>query len=267
MKYKLIVTDLDDTLLREDLTISDRSKRTIRKAVESGIAVALATGRMFPSAAPYARELNLKGPILCCQGAEIADIETGRPIKVTAIPRKLAVEALRFAENAGLYAQYYSIDEYYFEKECEQSDYYRRTAGVQGKALGRRPSEALNIDPIKILVIAEPRQIRQAHAEATKHFGGNLAIAISKSRYLEITHPRANKGGAVEELAEMLHARREEVMAVGDALNDLPMLKYAGLGVAVANGDEEVKAQADAVTSSNEEDGVAAAIEKYALGE
>jgi Cof subfamily protein (haloacid dehalogenase superfamily) len=267
LKYGLIVTDLDDTLLREDLTISDRSKRAVRDALGRGIRVALATGRMYPSAAPYARELGLTGPILCCQGAEIADIETGEPLKITGIPVETAREALRFAEKLGLYAQYYSIGDYFFEAESEESEYYGRMAGVQGLPLGKKPSEALDFEPIKLLVIADPPRIRQALGEFSEKFGGRLAIAISKSRYLEITHPRANKGAAVEELARMLGIPRGRVMAVGDALNDLPMLLFAGLGVAVGNADEQVKAQANAVTAANEEDGVALAIEKYALGE
>jgi Cof subfamily protein (haloacid dehalogenase superfamily) len=267
LKYKLIVTDLDDTLLRSDRTISERSKQTISRAREKGIIVALATGRMYPSAVPYAKELGLTGPMPCCQGAEIADIETGRPISIIGIPRKLAGEALRFIESKGLYAQYYSIDDYYFERKSEQSEYYRVMAGVQGKPMGRKLSEAVDFDPIKILVISEPDLIRRAYEEASELFMGRLCIAISKPRYLEITHPRANKGAAVEALAAMHKVRREQVMAVGDALNDLPMLQYAGLGVAVENADEQVKAQAGALTASNELDGVARAIERYALGE
>jgi Cof subfamily protein (haloacid dehalogenase superfamily) len=267
LKYKLIVTDLDDTLLREDLTISDRSKRAICKARENGIHVVLATGRMFPSAVPYARELNLTGPIICCQGAQIADIRTGRPIRITAIPRALGAEILRFAQDAGIYAQYYSQEEYFFEQKSEESEYYHHNSGVEGKALGRKPSEALDIDPIKILLMAEPQRIRQAHALAAERFGDRLSVTISKSCFLEFTHLRADKGSAVEELAAMLKVPPEQVMAVGDAPNDLPMLRFAGLGVAMGNGGEDVKGQADAVTSSNMEEGVAAAIEKYALGE
>lgn len=267
LKYKLIVTDLDDTMLRDDQTISDRSKQTVKRAVEKGIEVAIATGRMYASAVPYARALGLTGLMLCCQGAEIVDIETGKPLRVTAVPHAVAVEALRFAEERGLYIQYYSIDEYFFEQTCEQSEYYHRSAGVKGVAVGSKLSDALAFEPIKLLIIADPADIRRAYAEAVEQFGDRLAIAISKSNYLEFTHPRANKGGAVEELAAILSIPAEQVMAVGDALNDLPMLQYAGFGVAVANGDEYVKSQANAVTGTNDEDGVAEAIEKYALGE
>ena len=200
MKYKLIVTDLDDTLLRDDQTLSERSIRTIRRAVERGIRVTIATGRMFPSAAPYARALGLFGPMLCCQGAQIADIATGRSLRETVVPMDLSLEALRFAEGRGLYAQYYSTEDYYFERDCEESRYYTRVAGVQGRTLGKRCSEALGFEPIKLLIIAEPPLIRKAYAEASELFGGRLAVAISKSNYLEITHPDANKGAAVAEL-------------------------------------------------------------------
>lgn len=267
MKYKLIVTDLDDTLLRDDQTISERSKQTIKRAVGKGIHVAIATGRMYASALPYARALGLTGPMMCCQGAQIADIETGRSLRITALPLALAREALRFAEEQGLYIQYYTTDDYFFEKTCAESDYYHRAAGVLGKPLGRRPSEALDFEPIKLLIIAEPQRIRQAYGLAVERFGESMSIAISKANYLEFTHPLANKGAAVADMAAMLDIGRHEVLCCGDALNDLPMLRFAGLGVAVANGDEQVKAQADAVTASNNEDGVARAIERYALEE
>lgn len=267
MNYKLIVTDLDDTLLRDDQTLSDRSIETIRKAMARGVRVTIATGRMFPSALPYAQALGLTGPMLCCQGAQIADIETGRSIRETVVPMALALEALRFAEARGLYVQYYSPEEYFFERECGESQYYARVAGVTGRALGRRCSDALDFEPIKLLIIADPTLIRQAYAEATELFGSRMAVAISKSNYLEFTHPDANKGAAVAELAGLLGLANDDVMACGDALNDLPMLRFAGLGVAVANGDEHVKAQANAVTDSNEDDGVAKAIEKYVLTE
>lgn len=267
MKYKLIVTDLDDTLLRGDLTISERTIETIRRAMDRGITVAVATGRMYPSALPYARALGLKGPILCCQGAQIADIESGRTLKITGIQKALALEAIRHAEERGLYIQYYSTEAYFFEKTCEQSEYYNRMSGIRGAELGRKCSDALDFDPVKLLCIAEPPVIREAYAEAREAFAERLEIAISKPNYLEMTHPDANKGGAVKKLSELMGIPREQVMACGDALNDLTMLRFAGLGVAVANGDELVKSEADAVTASNEEDGVAQAIEKYALEE
>lgn len=267
MKYKLIITDLDDTLLRDDQTISEKSKLTIKKALDKGIAVAIATGRKYSSALPYAKALGLTGPMLCCQGAHIADIETGRTIREKGVPLPLALEVLRFAEDRGLFIQYYTADDYYFEKRSEESDYYERTAGVPGIEVGRKLSGVLDFEPVKLLVIAEPQRIRQVYGEAAALFGGKLEVAISKSRYMEITHPDVNKGAALAELLKITGVDREQVIAIGDALNDLSMIRLAGLGIAVANGDEYVKAEADAVTSSNEEDGVAEAIEKYALEE
>jgi Cof subfamily protein (haloacid dehalogenase superfamily) len=267
LNYDLIVTDLDDTLLRNDQTLSERSIRTVKRALEKGIRVAIATGRKYSSALPYAKQLGLTGPMLCCQGAHIADIETGSAIRVKGVPQGLALEAIRFAEERGLFIQYYTTEDYFFERRCEESDYYERTAGVPGVAMGRKLSEALDFEPIKLLVISDPPRIRQVYEEAVAHFGSRLEIAISKSRYMEITHPEVNKGTALDYLMGYLNVPRERVIAVGDALNDLKMIRLAGLGVAVANGDEQVKAQASAVTASNEEDGVALAIEKYALGE
>lgn len=267
MSYKLIVTDLDDTLLRDDQTLSDRSVRTIKRALEKGITVAIATGRKYSSALPYARTLGLKGPMLCCQGAHIADIETGSTIAEKGVPLPLALEAIRFAEEKGLYIQYYTADDYFYEKRSEESEYYERTAGVPGIETGRKLNETLDFEPVKLLIIAQPERIREVYGEAVQRFRGRLEVAISKSRYIEITHPDVNKGNALLELMRIMGVDREQVIAIGDALNDLKMIRTAGLGIAVANGDALVKAEAGAVTASNEEDGVALAIEKFALEE
>ncbi len=267
MKYDLIVTDLDDTLLRDDRTISLRSKQTIARAAERGITVAVATGRMYASAIPYARELGLTGPILCCQGAYIADIETGAPIAKIGVPLALAREVLAFAADEGVYAQYYDTEGYFFERECWQSDFYAAHTGVTGQALGRPVADTLDYDPIKVLLLDEPERIRALYEVARQRFAGRLEVAISKPHYLEFTHPEAHKGAAVKALAERMGIPQGRVMAAGDALNDLSMIEWAGLGVAMGNGDERVRRRADVVTGTNEEDGVAQAIEHYALEE
>ena len=265
MKYRLIVTDLDDTLLRDDRTISVRSRRAIAQAMERGITVAIATGRMYASALPYARELHLTGPILCCQGAYIADIETGAAIETTGVPLNLAREVLQFAAEQEIYAQFYDTEGYFYERQCWQSDFYAEHTGVAGQATGKAPLDALDYDPVKVLLIDRPERIRELYEIASKRFGSKLEVAISKSHYLEFTHPEAHKGGAVRALAGRLGVPQGEVMAVGDALNDLSMIEWAGLGVAMANGDEKVRKLADAVTAGNNEDGVALAIERFAL--
>ncbi len=265
MDIRLIVTDLDDTLLRDDHTISARSLDTIRCAEEQGITVAIATGRMVPSALPYARQLGLKGLLMCCQGAQIVDIETGEVISLTPVPQELARQAIRFAQERGIYIQYYSTTTYYFEKTGEESEYYRHAAGIAGVETRRDLAETLDFEPIKLLMIAEPPRIREAYEAAKARFGDTLEIAISKSNYLEFTHRDAHKGAAMAGLAARLGIPLSQVMAVGDALNDLSMIRGAGLGVAVANATDFVKSQADAVTASNQEDGVALAIETYAL--
>lgn len=262
---RLIVTDLDDTLLHDDHTISQRSLDTIRRATDRGITVAIATGRMVPSALPYAQQLGLKGLLLCCQGAQIVDIESGHEVRLTTVPLHLAQDVIRFAAERGIYVQYYSTTTYYFEKTGEESEYYRNAAGIPGTQTGRNLLETLDFEPIKLLMIAEPSRIHESYEAAKARFGDSLEIAISKSNYLEFTHPDANKGAAMVSLAQALDIPLSQVMAVGDALNDLSMIRQAGLGVAVANASEFVRSQANAVTASNEEDGVALAIETYAL--
>ncbi|KUK82308.1 MAG: putative hydrolase, partial [Pelotomaculum thermopropionicum] len=120
-------------------------------------------------------------------------------------------------------------------------------------------------DPVKVLAIAEEPLLDRLHAELAPVYRGKVHIVKSKPHFLEFSHPFATKGRALEFLARRFGVPREAIMAVGDSFNDLEMLEYAGLGVAVANGREEVQKRADFVTGAAYGDGVVEALEKFVL--
>ncbi|MGI6316972.1 MAG: Cof-type HAD-IIB family hydrolase [Christensenellales bacterium] len=265
MQVDLLIADIDDTLTDETLRISDRLSESFAAARERGVITTLASGRMFPAMEPFCRRLGITAPVLACQGAAIADPVSGEILETTAIPLDLAREVLAFTEERGLYTQYYAPKEYYFREHCVRSEAYGALAMHRGCPVGKSLIQALDFDPLKVLVIADPEEIRRLLPVAREKWAGRLEVSVSKPMYLEINHPAATKADGLRKLAGRLHIPLSRIMAFGDGLNDIPMLRAAGYGIAVANAAAETRAAAWAVTASQSKDGVAQAIEKYLL--
>lgn len=264
MTIKLVAVDLDDTLLDNNLAVSPRTADVIRRAVAGGATVTVATGRMFCSARPYARQLELDVPLITYNGAMIRRSISEETLLHKPLDADTARQVLAFFKDRGLYIQVYLDDKLYVRDFDDNARLYEKLAGVTAIPVGEElysPAGA----PTKLLALAEPAQIGEIGAEVRETFGDKLYVAASKPFYLEMTNPTVNKGVALAYLAGHLGVRQEEVMAVGDSSNDMDMLAYAGLGVAMGNAAPAVKAAANAVTGANDADGVAEAIEKYVL--
>jgi len=262
MDYKLIAIDLDDTLLKNDLTISKRAKKAIQQSIAKDTLVTLATGRMYRSALPYALDLGLDLPLITYQGA-LVKYADGLEVYHRPLDLLLAREVINFVKPSGLHINGYVNDELYMEKATE---YGKRYA-----AMSKAPIHFLQMpqdlkgDLTKILLIGESHELDQMQDKLTENFTDQINITKSKDHFLEISHPMATKGNALRELADSLNISREQVIAIGDNMNDLDMIKYAGCGVAVNNAVESLKLAADLVTNSNEDDGVAEVIEKLVI--
>lgn len=262
----MVVVDLDDSLLGKDHKISEANKRAMLTAVDRGLLVTFATGRMYRSALPFIRELNLNVPVITCQGAMINNALTAETLLEIPLSLEHGHQILDIAQEEGVYLQIYIRDDYYFDTENQYSRLYHELSGIQGIPVGNLKA-FLQAGPTKMLIIDEPERIRQLNERFETEMGGQIQIAVSKPFYLELTHIDANKGKAVEHLATLYDIQREEIVAIGDSYNDIPMLVYAGLGIAMGNAPAPVQAAADAVTCGNDEDGVAEALRKNVLGE
>ncbi|MFZ7101309.1 MAG: Cof-type HAD-IIB family hydrolase [Peptococcaceae bacterium] len=262
MEYKLIAIDLDDTLLRNDLIISTRAKNAIRESIAQGTLVTFATGRMYRSALPYALDLKLDLPLITYQGALVRYAD-GRTVYHRPLPLETAREVINFAKPAGLHINAYLNDELYMEKATEWGTNYSAIVKVPVNYI-HLPA-GLHSDPTKILIIGESNRLDQLSPSLQEHFGETINITKSKDHFLEISHPVATKGNALKELALSLDIPREQVIAIGDNMNDLDMIKFAGCGVAMGNAVEPLKQAADIVTRTNDDDGVAEIIEKLVL--
>lgn len=264
MTIKLVAVDLDDTLLSSTRQISLRAGNAIRRAVQQGITVTIATGRMHCSALPYAIELDLDVPIITYNGALIKCSRSGKTILHRPLDADTAAGVLELFRRRGWYIQSYVDDVLYVKERDEKARYYEEIANVVAVPVGER-LYSLEGAPTKLLAVAEPEEMREIVATVKAFFGDRIYVAASKPKYLEMTNPEVNKGRALAVLAQRLGISRSEIMAVGDSVNDLDMISYAGWGVAMGNARDEVKAVASAVTSANDADGVAEAIEKYVL--
>jgi len=260
---KLIAIDLDDTLLRTDLTISARAKKAITSAAGRGISVTLATGRMYASALPYAIDLGLNLPLITYQGA-LVKYADGRLVSEKPLSRQLAKDLVSFILPYGYHLNVYMNDELYMEKDSPEGRRYIQTSKVPVH-LEENLVSKINTDPSKLLIIAEEPRLDTLAGEVREVFGETVNLTKSKPYFLEIGHPEATKGLALKDLADSIGLSAAEVMAIGDSWNDLDMLEYAGFGVAMANSLPEIKQAARYVTANNDDDGVAEAIERWAL--
>lgn len=264
LNYKLIAVDLDDSLLGSDLQISTRNKEALIKAMEKGVLVTIATGRMFKSAIKYAQQLELDVPIITYQGGLIKNAFSQDVLYNKTLSLDICQKIIYICKEKSLHLQVYIGDEYYFEEENKYSDMYYKNVGVKGQLVGSLDKFLAN-EPNKLIIIDEPDKIMEVRDDFRRLFGDQIEITTSKPQYLEFTHKEATKGRALEYLANLKGIERESVIAIGDSYNDISMLQYAGLAIAMGNAPEEVKAHADYVTGINDEDGVAQAIHRFVL--
>ena len=261
-EIKLIAIDLDDTLLHDDLTISLRAKEDIRKVIAKGITVTLATGRMFAAALPYARELELNVPLITCQGAMVKRVD-GELIYHKTIPLELAQGVADYVRSRDVHLNVYVNDELFMEQDSPEGRKYVTITRVYPNYV--QSFDKLWADPTKLAVLAEDERVKRLAVELEQRFGKSLNITRTLPGILEITHKKATKGNAVKALAQSLGFGLENVMAIGDSPNDLEMVRDAGFGVAMENSIPVLKENADYITLSNNDDGVAEVLEKIVL--
>ncbi len=261
MTYKLVAIDLDDTLLTHDRRINDRARAAIEKAVAKGIIVVLCTGRTQKGAQRYYDDLGLDSLLITTGGAEIFD-GAGNALYTKNLDPKIVKQLLEFAYSRGIHANVYINGDIVFRERNSFTDAYEQRAGYTGIVVPDLLEREL-ITP-KVLYYAREDILLDAREDVEKVFP-QLTIVRSFPTFLEFQDAGVNKGSALEYVANHYGVKRNEIIAIGDTEIDIPMLKYAGLGVVVENGDDEAKQAADIVCASNDEGGVADVIYKYIL--
>lgn len=259
---KLVAVDLDGTLLDNDRKISPRAKEAIQAVREMGIEVTLATGRMFFSARTYADELGLSLPLITYQGALVKVSGSGEVLYERHVDSILAQKVITLAKDHGLNVNFYVDDYVLVEELTAYADTYARKFRAQFREVGDL-RKCAHLSPLKLLVIDyNEDDLILFEKKCRREFGNTLYITKSMPEYLEYLHPEATKAAGLDAVVKHMGINPQEVMAIGDSYNDLEMLEYAGFSVVMENAREEIKAKADYITRSNDDDGVAEALDK-----
>lgn len=261
MKYKLIALDLDGTLIGADLRLSAATRAAVAAAESRGATVTLATGRMFKATLPFARELDLTSPLICYQGALVKDPLSGEVLFHRPIPLHLARKAIAVVQALGRHVNVYVDDELYVARLTPEAEAYITHSRVEAHAVGDL-LKFLQVEPTKIVVVCQPEATDGVVATLHRKLGESLLVVKSHPIFCEIANLGCGKGQALAHLASHLGVEREETVAIGDNLNDVDMIEWAGWGIAMGHSPPELLAVADAVTGSLAEDGAAKAIEE-----
>jgi len=269
MKIDLIALDLDDTLLRSDLSISEVNRQALLAAEDAGIELVLASGRNYVSMKSYVEVLGLGRPgnfLICSNGAEILEAETGKMVERLSLGESFCHEAARNIESHGFQWQVYMDGKIFCSRINPWALLDQKLTGQPLLQADSR-EELFRNGQIKFVIPGEPERIARLYEDFSEYYGGIAEVVTSKPYFLEILPLGADKGSALTRLASRLGISMDSVMAVGDAMNDLTMLKAAGWSCAPANALDAVKAAARIVsTKTNEEDAVSDLILSVALG-
>lgn len=286
---RLIICDLDGTLLNSRKLISPENLAAVREAQSRGIFVTICSGRVHPMLEAYSRTLNIQGPLIAANGGVIFDTRNGKILYRNLADGEKIYHLLRFCLEHGMdhivvtsRACWYSENSRRIRRFEQYNDIaradklrpipLRRFGAAKDDAAkddaaatdGDDYREALKDDIYKVLISGLSSK-EQIMIEAYIRSAGGLSNTSSEPDLLDVSAEGVNKGDGVRILAEHLGLVKEQICVFGDYWNDIPMLEAAGLPIAMDNGDSRVKASALAITGSNDEDGVASAIRKYIL--
>ncbi len=267
LKYPLLVSDFDGTLVRNDGTISANNKRAIKEYVAAGGIFALSTGRMPQGILPRVEELGLQGIVCCCQGTIILDGKTKEVIFENRLSYETTLAGCKALESLNLHIQAYDMWEYYSNADDEPLRHYQKATNTKARLINEQMSawiERENFRSYKLLAMVEEERMSEVREAIANMRLPDCEITQSAAFLLEIVNANYSKGTAVEWLAKHYGVPMDGTIAIGDQWNDMPMIEKAGLGIAVKNADEQLKAKADFVSEfTNDEDAVARIIEKF----
>ncbi|MBV9269614.1 MAG: HAD family phosphatase [Candidatus Eremiobacteraeota bacterium] len=261
MLFDLIALDLDGTLLNSREQISIRNRRAIAEALDAGIRVVFVTGRGADTPIRVSRDLGLNLPVICCHGALTKDFLADKTLGHIPVPMQNAKQLVEFAEREGLSVAIYSEETFY---RLEGSKLYMDDMTGPTWRQVRTFGDVLHTAPTFI------RFLGKESVDAMRSQFGHLPLHFKYETWGDfvecaVTNREATKQNALARLCKEYDIPAEAVLAVGDSRNDVPMLRWAGTGVAMGNALAEVRDAVEFTTATNDEDGVALAIERFAL--
>lgn len=266
VKYKMIVLDMDDTLLTDNHTISEENKEMIFKAQEMGVYVVLASGRPTSAMTAYAKDLKMdfyNSFMLSYNGAVITDLKENKVLFEQTLTKEQIHELYDYSLKSKTHIITYINDQIVSETDSEYIDIEKTITGlVHNKVTNFK--EAVLTNAVKCILLEEPSYLKTVEDDL-KLAMPHLSVSMSKPFFLEVAQQGIDKAYSLKKLAEKLNIHQSEIIAVGNAGNDLTMIEYAGLGVWVDNVAAELRHKANVVVASNNDHGVAEVIKRYIL--
>jgi Cof subfamily protein (haloacid dehalogenase superfamily) len=239
-----------------------RTRAALGAVRDVGAHVIVVTGRMFRAVRPYLEQASLDDPVVCYQGAVVADPATGEFLLHVPIPLADARDAMDAVLDAGFHLNAYVDDELYVAEVNAEAKRYSEFQHIPVNAVGDLRAW-LACDPTKLVAVGDPDALNALEAELKPRFAGRLFISKSLPYFLEFAHPDVSKGSGLDFVAARLGFTADETVAGGDGENDRELLDWAGFGIAVANAHPDVLARAALVVPPVEEEGVAILLEAY----
>jgi Cof subfamily protein (haloacid dehalogenase superfamily) len=228
----------------------------------TGTHVIVVTGRMFRSVRPYVLQAGIDDPVICYQGAVVANPATGEFLRHVTVPNAVALEAIDAIVAAGFHVNCYVDDLLYVAALTPEARSYADFQGLEIHVVGDLRTW-LKADPTKIVAVGDPAALDELEAELKPRFADRLFIAKSLPFFLEFARAGVSKGAGLQFVADRLGFTPAHTVACGDGENDRELLDWAGFGVAVANAHPDILRRADLVVPPVEEEGVAALLEAY----
>ena len=262
--YRLLAIDLDGTLLNPERIITSRTHKALQEAAAAGLTIVIVTGQSLPVLRYMCAELPLTAAQIIHNGAMIVDVDNNSILYEQPLPTEQILPALDALRRLGFYRVYHTHQGTYVDSDMPPLHYSYRPPLPPAI----RIADITSIYPqpcIKLAAVGEASSVREKRQELERLFAEKLYITQSAPRLLEMMHPDVSKDKALRIITQRAGIAPEEVVAFGDNHNDIGMLRFAGLGVAMGNASDEVKEAADYVTSSNADNGVARVIEEMVL--
>ena len=259
---RMIVCDLDGTLLAGKSNIPQENIAALRRAMAAGVQVVIASGRMIEATVPIAEAIGVNAPLSLFNGAMAYDYRNDRILSGSPIPHGVIMPVIEALEARGTYVQAFPGRGFFMEKKNHWTDYYENKISVTGTEVGMPLSRWLKGDVYKLLCLGEPEELTEIINEFSPRFP-EVTLVKSGLNHLEIVAKGVDKASGMADISRLTGVGPEEMMAFGDEMNDLPMLKYAGTGYAMENAVPGVLKEMRLIAPKNTDHGVARIVNMY----